>query len=115
MPKPMHTDATSWCPLWRKKCVSVCHTCEWWQHVRGKHPQTHADIDHWACSISMMVVLSIENTQAQRGTTASVDEMRKEVRASSDQAIIGAISQINRTVGGTAVVDATSPTRLLEN
>lgn len=63
----------------------------------------------------MMVLLSIENTQAQRGTTASVDAMRNEVRTSSDQAIIGAISQINRSVGGTAVVDAMPPTRLLEN
>lgn len=117
MSKPKHTDDGTYCPLWRKKCVSVCHTCEWWQHIRGKHPQTNADVDEWSCSISMMVLLSIQNIQAQRGTTASVDEFRKEVHTANDQAIVSTIVRLNQNLGvsqGALSADASPPTRLLE-
>jgi hypothetical protein len=26
--------------MWRKLCVKVCHSCEFWDHIRGKNPQT---------------------------------------------------------------------------
>ena len=117
MSKPKHTDPTSYCPLWRKKCVSVCHTCEFWDHVRGKHPQTNADVDHWACAIKMTVMLSIENTQAQRGTMASIDQFRKEVHTANDQAMVSAIARLNQNIGvanGTIGADNSPPVRMLE-
>jgi len=62
------------CPLWRRPMKQVCHTCEWWTHVRGKHPQGEEVIDAWGCAISWLPLLTIENSQQQRQTAASVDK-----------------------------------------
>ena len=96
--KPKHADDGSYCPLWRKPCVNVCHTCEWWDHIRGKHPQTGQDTDHWACAIKMIPLLSIENTLAQRQTTATVDSLRKEVQQANDAGMATAMMGINANV-----------------
>lgn len=93
--KPKHADDGMHCPLWRKACVKVCHTCELWAHVAGKHPQTGADIDHWACTMRMQTLVGIENTMAQRQTAASVDALRKEVREANDQGMASALMGIN--------------------
>ena len=34
------------CPLWKKPMKQVCHQCEWWVHIRGKHPQGEEIVDH---------------------------------------------------------------------
>lgn len=111
--KPKHPDDGMACPLWRKACVKVCHTCEWWQHVRGKNPQTGQDLDHWACSIAMQVMLSVENTMAQRQTTATVDHLRREVQQANDAGMASALMGLNRNVerlagqdGGFVTADA---------
>ena len=57
----------------------VCHECEWWVHVRGKHPQGEEIIDHWGCAIAWMPVLMIENSQQQRQTGAAVESFRNEM------------------------------------
>jgi len=95
MSKPQNTNG-GMCPLFRKACAKVCHTCELWDHIRGKHPQTGQDLDHWACAFKMHTMLSIESTMAQRQTTASIDMMRKEVHDNKDTAIVGTISHLNR-------------------
>ena len=108
--KPKHADDGMYCPLWRKSCVKVCHTCEWWDHVRGKHPQTGHDIDHWACALKMMPMLSIENTMVARQTTASVDELRKEVHQANDQAMVGAMVRLNEKLDETrGITNGTAP------
>jgi hypothetical protein len=63
------------CPLWRKPMKQVCHTCEWWQHLRGKHPQGEEILDQWGCAIAWMPMLMVENSQMQRQTGASVDKV----------------------------------------
>ena len=68
-----------YCPLWRKPMSKVCHTCEWWTHVRGKHPQGEEIVDHWGCAISWLPMLMIENSQMQRQTGAAVESFRNEV------------------------------------
>lgn len=112
MSKPHNTNGMH-CPLYRKACSKVCHTCEFWDHVRGKHPQTGQDMDHWCCTMKMQTLLSIENTMAARQTTASVDQLRKEVRESSDQAMAGAIGHLNQQMAH-AIATATPP-KLLGN
>lgn len=47
--------------------------------VRGKHPQTGADVDEWGCAMSWLPVLLIENSQQQRQTGAAVESFRNEV------------------------------------
>jgi hypothetical protein len=74
------------CPLWQKPMKQVCHTCEWWTHIRGKHPQSDEAIDHWGCAIAFLPVLMIENSQMQRQTGAAVESFRNEVVKSSASA-----------------------------
>jgi hypothetical protein len=63
------------CPLWQKPMKTVCHTCEWWIHLRGKHPQGEEVLDQWGCAIAWMPMLMVENSQMQRQTGASVDKV----------------------------------------
>ena len=67
------------CPLWKKPMKQVCHQCEWWVHVRGKHPQGEEIIDSWNCAITWLPLLMIENSQQQRQTGAAVESFRNEM------------------------------------
>lgn len=66
-----------YCPLIKKDCIE--HKCAWWMQVRGMHPQTGEDIDHWGCAVTWMPMLTIENSQQQRQTGAAVESFRNEV------------------------------------
>lgn len=58
--------------------------CAWFMQVRGHNPNTGAEVDEWACSMSWLPVLLIENSQQQRGTGAAVESFRNEmVKASA--------------------------------
>jgi hypothetical protein len=75
----------------------VCHTCEWWTHVRGKHPQSEEILDQWGCAIAWLPMLMIENSQMQRQTGAAVESFRNEMVAANqhialEQRRLGAIS-----------------------
>lgn len=102
--KPRAADNGLYCPLWRKACCKVCHTCPWWQLVRGRNPQTGADLDDWGCAIAHMPLLTIATVQAQRQTIATVDAMRNEVQRGNDGAVLTTLAQLNHAVGvGSAV------------
>jgi hypothetical protein len=81
------------CPLWKKDMSKVCHTCEWWQHVRGKHPQSEEILDHWGCAIALLPMLMIENSQMQRQTGAAVESFRNEMVELNSSASTLAITQ----------------------
>jgi hypothetical protein len=44
----------------------VCHTCPWWTQMRGKNPQTNEEFDKWACAISFLPMLLMDNINATR-------------------------------------------------
>jgi hypothetical protein len=67
------------CPLHRKAMAKVCHVCPMWIQVRGKDPQSNAEVDHWNCSLAWLPMLMIENSQMQRQTGAAVESFRNEV------------------------------------
>jgi hypothetical protein len=75
------------CPLWKKPMKQVCHTCEWWVHLRGKHPQGEELIDSWGCAIAWLPCLTVENSQMQRQTAASVDKVATVMDQASTQSI----------------------------
>lgn len=54
-------------------------TCRWWTHVRGKDPSSAIELDHFDCAIAWGPVLTIENSQMQRQTSAAVDKVATEV------------------------------------
>lgn len=101
MAKPAHANDGSQCPLHRKSRAKVCHTCAWYILVRGKHPQTHADIDTWDCAISLMPIMQIETAMVGRQTTATVDNLRKEVREANDVAMVGSLHRLNQKMDET--------------
>jgi hypothetical protein len=53
--------------------------CSWFIQVRGTNPNTGKEVDEWACAISWMPVLMIENSQQQRQTGAAVESFRNEM------------------------------------
>lgn len=103
------------CPLFRKATIKVCHDCELWDHIRGRHPQTGADMDHWACAFRMQTLIAIEQTQAQRQTTASIDAFRNETHAANDQSMVGAISRLNQQMDAAVQLAGSQPMKLIEN
>ena len=63
----------------------MCDKCPLWVQVRGKHPQSHEEIDHWDCALAWMPVLLIENSQMQRQTGAAVESFRNEMVKANDE------------------------------
>lgn len=74
-----HADEGLICPLHREDMSKVCHRCPLWILVRGKHPQSNQDVDSWNCALAWMPILTIENSQQQRATAATVASFRDEV------------------------------------
>lgn len=98
MPGKPQADKGMTCPFWRKDVSKVCHTCELYVMVRGQNPQG-GEIDHWHCSISWVPILTIENSQMQRQTAASVQSLRNEMATRQD-----ATNQVLHAIAATAPV-----------
>jgi hypothetical protein len=82
----MELKPGTFCPLIKKDCIGL--KCAWFTQVRGTNPNTGKEVDEWACAITWMPVLLIENSQQQRQTGAAVESFRNEMikanRASQD-------------------------------
>lgn len=79
MARKPQSESTYLCPLFKEKQEDVCHRCAFFTHVRGNHPQTGQEIDHWACAIEWLPTLLIENAQQSRQTGAAVESFRNEM------------------------------------
>jgi len=84
MPRKPQSESTYLCPLFKEKQEDVCHKCGFYTHVRGKHPQTSEELDHWACAIEWLPTLLIENSQQSRQTGAAVESFRNEMVKAND-------------------------------
>lgn len=91
----MQIKTGTFCPLVKDDCLQL--KCAWFTQLRGKNPQTGADVDEWGCAITWMPMLMIENSQQQRQTGAAVESFRNEmVKANeSSQQILFAAAQQN--------------------
>lgn len=67
----------NFCPLIKKDCKGL--ECSWFTQIRGSNPNTGAEVDEWACAISWLPILLIENSQQQRQTGAAIESFRNEV------------------------------------
>lgn len=74
-----HADEGKVCPLHKKDVSLVCHKCPWWTQLRGKNPNTGADVDSWACAIAWLPMMLCENSQQSRGVGAAVESFRNEM------------------------------------
>ncbi len=73
----MELKPGNFCPLIKEDCVQL--KCAWFTQLRGKHPQTGADVDEWGCAVTWLPMLMIENSQQQRQTGAAVESFRNEM------------------------------------
>lgn len=64
------------CPMLKGPCIEA--KCKWWVHIRGKHPQSGAELDFPDCAVKWLPVLLIENAQEMRQTAAAVESARNE-------------------------------------
>lgn len=92
-----------WCPLIRKKCVG--DKCAWYTHIRGYNPNTGQDVDEWACTISWLPMLMIENSQQQRSTSAAVESFRNEMIKSNENNLNILQAAANMFYGAAEMVD----------
>lgn len=88
------------CPLLNKFMSKVCHTCPLWVQVRGKNPQTEEIMDKWDCSLAMLPMLMIENSQMSRQTGAAVESFRNEVVARSRPQVVALDRQEQKVLQG---------------
>ena len=84
MARKPQSESTYLCPLFKEKQEDVCHKCGFFTHVRGKHPQTNEELDHWACAIEWLPTLLIESSQQSRQTGAAVESFRNEMVKAND-------------------------------
>ena len=78
------------------KCVTE-HGCRLWKRVTlENHPETKAPVDHFDCVDSLIDLYMKDMLRRQLQTTATVDELRKEVHQGNDQQMVGAIARLNR-------------------
>ena len=80
----MEIKPGNYCPLIKEDCVGL--KCAWLTQVRGKNPNTGADVDEWACAVTWIPMLLIENSQQQRQTGAAVESFRNEMVKANEQA-----------------------------
>lgn len=66
----------SFCPLVKGRCVE--RKCAFWTHIRGKHPQTGADLDMPDCAVKWLPVLMIEQAKEAKHIAAAVESFRNE-------------------------------------
>jgi hypothetical protein len=79
----MKLEQGKFCPLIRKDCIGL--KCSWYMHVRGMNPNTGEDLDEWGCAITWLPIMTIENSQQQRHTSAAVESFRNEVVKANEQ------------------------------
>lgn len=78
------TETGTGCPLLGMKPCAESQ-CSWWIEIRGKHPQTEEDMNHWGCSIAWMPILQIENSQQTRQAGAAVESLRNNVARAQER------------------------------
>lgn len=94
----MQLKPGNFCPLIKDECQGL--KCNWFTQVRGMNPNTGADVDEWACAVSWLPILLIENSQQQRQTGAAVESFRNEM-VSANEKVAGLLpSSVLRQIEG---------------
>ncbi len=66
----------------------VLYRCPWYKKIVGKDPQTAEHVEQWDCAISWLPMLLIENSKMALESTASIDELRKEVTEQRPEVLV---------------------------
>jgi hypothetical protein len=69
------------CPLGHK-CEEAkdgaIHRCAWYTKLEGTNPQNGEKMDEFACAMTWLPILTIENSAQQRRTAAEIESLRNE-------------------------------------
>jgi hypothetical protein len=90
----MQIKPGAYCPLIKKDCIGL--QCSWFTQVRGTNPNTGKEVDEWACAISWLPVLLIENSQQQRSTGTAVESFRNEMVKANESAQKALLASVNK-------------------
>lgn len=94
----MELKTTLTCPLGHK-CEEArdgaIHRCAWFIKLRGTDPNTGKEVDEYGCAMAWMPVLMIENSQQQRGTSASIQSFRNEMVRANEMTCMALASVAN--------------------
>lgn len=77
-----------WCPLWRRECIKVCHTCKLWLPVEmtARHPQTgEVNQKVWDCAFNHAILVQLDTGRRVERVAAETERAGKQtekVRAS---------------------------------
>ncbi len=72
-------DIITTCPLGHvceEAKDGAIHRCTWYLQIQGKNPQSEEVIDRWECALVWLPILSVENSQTNRGQTAAIESLR---------------------------------------
>ena len=75
-------DKDNQCPLLKDTCIE--NRCAWWQKIYGKSPDGRQQ-EEFACAMTWLPVLLIENARESRGTQAAVESFRNEMKVDNEQ------------------------------
>jgi len=86
------------CPLnGFKKCKQF--DCAWFIQIKGKHPQTGADVDEYGCAMAMMPLLMIENSRQTNQAGAAIESFRNEMVKANMITLNSLIDAKNKKLG----------------
>lgn len=89
----MQIKPGTFCPLIQKDCIQF--QCAWFIHLRGKNPNTGADVDEYECAVKWLPVLLIENAKEVRQSAAATESFRNEVVQARNKIVEDRMRQIN--------------------
>tara|TARA_R110002020_G_scaffold169692_1_gene359023 strand:- start:343 stop:630 length:288 start_codon:yes stop_codon:yes gene_type:complete len=85
----MQLENGKFCPLIQGECKQL--ECVWFTRVAGQDPNTGNQVDEYACAVSWLPTLLIENAQQSRQTGAAVESFRNET-VKNGSALLGMIA-----------------------
>jgi hypothetical protein len=101
----MSKDKKKRCPIIKAPCIE--EACTRFIHVRGKDPQTGADLDLKDCADNWHTTMLLEFSKEMRQMAAAIESLRNETSMHSEQ-VAHAICHILNVTGPTrkAQIDA---------
>ena len=73
-----HSTSDLVCPLFQKAMKKVCHTCAWWNSIKGKNVNTGEPLDNWNCAINLFLVMQFEVANQVRHVDGTMQAFRTE-------------------------------------
>ncbi len=86
MPQIPRGSSDAWCPFWKKRMSTVCHTCALWKELSVTNQATGEVSARWECSIGMMPTLAVEIALQSRQAGAAVESTRNEMVKAAERA-----------------------------